>query len=245
MTADRYSKQMILPEFGDDGQQKLEDASVLVVGAGGLGSTILYNLAAAGVGTIGIADPDIVTANNLNRQFIHFEEDIGSLKVNSACRKLREFNSLINIIPHATALNKDNAYEIIAQYDVVAMAVNNNQAKMIINEACVELDIPFSDGNANGFVGTASFCVPHKDPCLACLYGTTQPADEAFGTVGSVVSTIAGMETTNIIQYLLGLPVPLEGKLLCYDASAASIETVTVEFQDNCPVCGAKAEPEE
>lgn len=242
MNSERYDKQIILPEFGDDGQDRLEDASVLIVGAGGLGSTLMYNLAAAGVGTIGIADPDIVSPSNLNRQYIHFEDDIGTLKVISAARKLRQFNSLINIIPHAVAINKDNAYETIAQYDIVALAADNTQAKMIVNEACVELGTPFVDGNANGFFGTVAFIRPGVTPCLACMYGTDRPPEEAYGSLGSVISTISSIEATAVIQYLLGLEVPMEGQLLYYDASKAEMEKVPITKNHQCPICGSSPE---
>lgn len=240
MYYDRYSRQIMIPEFGDDGQERLSDSSVLIIGAGGLGTTLMYHLAAAGIGTIGIADHDIVSISNLNRQYIHFEEDIGSLKVVSAARKLREFNSLINIIPHATAINKDNAYEIISQYDIVALAVDNAQARMIINAACVELGKPFVDGGVNGFLGTSVFVNPHVTPCLACLYGTELPPEEQFSSISSVVGTIASIEATSVLQYLLGIDIPLSGKLLYYDAKEAEFERIQIKFKDDCPICGGK-----
>ncbi|MDD6807388.1 MAG: HesA/MoeB/ThiF family protein [Oscillospiraceae bacterium] len=237
MYSDRYSRQIMIPEFGDDGQERLTDSSVLIIGAGGLGTTLMYHLAAAGIGTIGIADHDIVSASNLNRQYIHFEEDIGSLKVISASRKLRQFNSALNIIPHATAINKDNAYEIISQYDIVALAVDNAQARMIVNEACVELGKPFVDGGVNGFIGTSVFVNPHETPCLACLYGTDLPPEERFSSVSSVVGTIASIEATSVIQYLLGIDIPLSGKLLYYDAKEALFEKIPIEHKTDCPIC--------
>ncbi len=240
MYSDRYSRQIMIPEFGDDGQEKLTDSSVLIIGAGGLGTTLMYHLAAAGIGTIGIADHDIVSASNLNRQYIHFEDDIGSLKVISASRKLRQFNSSLNIIPHATAINKDNAYEIISQYDIVALAVDNAQARMIVNEACVELGKPFVDGGINGFIGTSVFVNPHETPCLACLYGTELPPEERFSSLSSVVGTIASIEATSVIQYLLGIDIPLSGKLLYYDAKEALFERIPIEHKADCPICGNK-----
>lgn len=240
MNSDRYSRQIILDQIGADGQEKLGEASVLVIGAGGLGTPLLYNLAAAGIGTIGIADNDIVSASNLNRQYIHFEEDIGTLKVMSAAKKLRQFNSSINIIPHATAINKDNAFEIISQYDVVALAVDNAQARMIVNEACVELSKPFADGGINGFVGTSIFIQPNVTPCLACLYGTDLPPEERFGALSSVAGTIASLEATSVIQYILGLEVPLSGKLLYYDGLTATTEKLDIHPKNDCPICGRK-----
>ena len=240
MNSDRFSRQIMLEQIGTDGQEKLAEASVLVIGAGGLGTPLLYCLAAAGVGTIGIADNDIVSTSNLNRQYIHFEDDIGTLKVMSAAKKLREFNSSINIIPHATAINKDNAYEIISQYDVVALAVDNAQARMIVNEACVELSKPFADGGINGFVGTSVFIQPNVTPCLACLYGTALPPEERFGAVSSIVGTISSLEATSVIQYILGMDVPLSGKLLYYNGLKAEIEKLDIHFNEECPVCGGK-----
>ena len=238
--SDRYSRQIMIPEFGEDGQEKLANASVLVIGAGGLGTSLIYNLAAAGVGTIGIADNDIVSLSNLNRQFIHFEEDIGGLKVVSAAKKIRQFNSSLQIVPYATAISKDNAYEIINEYDIVALAVDNAHARMIVNEACVELGIPFVDGGINGFIGTSVFINPHETPCLACLYGTELPPEENYSAVGSICSTIASIEATSVIQYILGLEVPLAGKLLYYDAHAASFEQLPLKFNKKCPICGGK-----
>lgn len=169
MNSERYSRQSMVQEFSGEGQQLLEDASVLVIGASSIGSTLMYNLASAGVGTIGVADHNIVGTSNLNA-FVHFEEDLGTLKVISATRKLKAYNSLINVIPHATAINKDNVYEIVSQYDIVVLAVNNPQTQMLVNEACVELDKPFVLGKTNGFIGTAGFILPHETPCLACFY---------------------------------------------------------------------------
>ena len=177
MNSERYSRQGMVPEFSGEGQQTLEDASVLIIGASSIGSTLMYNLASAGIGTIGVADHNIVGTSNLNAP-IHFEEDLGTLKVISATRKLKAYNSLINVIPHATAINKDNVYEIVSQYDIIVLAVNNPQTAMLVNEACVELDKPFVTGKTNGFIGTAGFVLPHETPCLACFYGEEMPPED-------------------------------------------------------------------
>ncbi|MBQ9066962.1 MAG: HesA/MoeB/ThiF family protein [Clostridia bacterium] len=245
MNSERYSKQASLPEFGDDGQNLLSDSSVLIIGAGGLGTTLLYDLTAAGIGTIGIADHEIVRIPNLNNQYIHFEDDIGTLKVISASRKLRQFNSMVNIIPHATAINKDNAYEIISQYDIVVLAVEDTQTKMIVNEACVELKKPFVEGGVSGFTGTAIFIEPGKTPCLSCLYGTAQPPEENNGAIGAVISTIASIEATCVLQYLLGMDVPLAGTLLCYDAKTATLEKTPIDRKENCPLCSTLEDDED
>lgn len=238
MNSERYSKQSVIPEIGDEGQDILSDSSVLVIGAGGLGTTLLYNLASAGIGTIGIADHEIVRVPNLNNQYIHFEDDIGSLKVSSATKKLRLYNSMINIIPHATAINRDNAVEVISQYDIVALAIEDTQAKMIVNEACVELGKPFVEGAINGFAGSVFFVKPHETPCLGCLYGTDFPPEENNGALGSVVSTISSLEATYVIQYLLGMDVPAAGSLIYYDAKKSTIEKTPIDKSDHCKICG-------
>lgn len=238
MNSDRYVRQTSIDDIGEAGQEKLSDASVLIIGAGGVGSTLMFDLVAAGVGTIGIADHEIVKISNLNRQFIHFEKDVGSLKVLSASRKLRKQNSEVNVIPHATAINKDNAYEIISQYDIVALAVDNAQARMIVNEACVELNKPLVDGAVNGHVGTSVFVLPHETPCLACLYGTELPPEEHFNAVSSIASTIGSLCATSVLQYLLGEEVPLAGHMLFYNAKEALFERNLLKFNEACPVCG-------
>ena len=238
MNFERYAKQMNIPEFGVDGQEKLEDASVLIIGAGGVGSTVMYALAAAGVGTIGIADPEIVKVDDLNRQFIHFEEDLGTLKVTSASRKLRQLNSLINVIPHAVAINKDNAYEIIAQYDIVALAVNSFQAKMIVNQACYETETPFVVGSVGPFCGTCAFVDPKTTPCLQCLYGTEFPPEDKFDSISSSNAAIGAVMADSIIQYLVNASSDMTGKFLYLDTRKAVMDVTPIVGKKNCPVCG-------
>lgn len=244
MNSERYSRQSLVSEFAGDGQQKLEDASVLVIGASSIGSTLLFNLASAGVGTIGVADHNIVGPANLNAP-IHFEEDLGTLKVISATRKLKAYNSLVNVIPHATAINKDNAYEIISQYDIVVLAVSTPQTAMLVNEACVELGKPFVIGKTNGFVGTAGFVLPHETPCLSCFYGKEIPPEDNFGSVSGVSSTIAALMSTAVLQYLLGAPVAMLGKLFIYNCEDASIEKVDMTHRHDCDICGPKSDFED
>lgn len=238
MNFERYAKQMNIPEFGVDGQEKLEDASVLIIGAGGVGSTVIYALAAAGVGTIGIADPEIVKVDDLNRQFIHFEEDLGTLKVTSASRKLRQFNSLINVIPHAVAINKDNAYEIIAQYDIVALAVNSFQAKIVVNQACYESGTPLVVGSVGEFCGTCAFIDPANTPCLQCLYGTEFPPEDKFASVSSTNAAIGAVMSDAIIQYLLSGSSSMAGQFLYLDTRIAKMEVTPIVGIDTCPICG-------
>lgn len=241
MNSERYSRQDMVPEFSGDGQQNLEDASVLVIGAGAIGSTLLYNLASAGVGTIGVADQNIVGLSDLNA-YIHFEEDLGTLKALSATRKLRAYNSLVNVIPHDTAINKDNAYEIISQYDIVVLAVSNPQTVLLVNEACAELDKPFVHGKTNGFIGTVGLIVPHETPCLSCFYGEEIPPEDNYGSVSGVSSLIASLMSTAVLQYLLGAPVAMKGKLFIYNCADATIEKILLEHRHDCSICGEKAD---
>ena len=238
MNSERYSRQSMVQEFSGEGQQLLEDASVLVIGASSIGSTLMYNLASAGVGTIGVADHNIVGTSNLNA-FVHFEEDLGTLKVISATRKLKAYNSLINVIPHATAINKDNVYEIVSQYDIVVLA------QMLVNEACVELDKPFVLGKTNGFIGTAGFILPHETPCLACFYGEEMPPEDNYGSVSGVSSIIASLMSTSVLQYLLGAPVAMKGKLFIYNCENATIDKIDLTHRHDCSVCGAKEEADD
>ncbi len=244
MNSERYSRQGMVPEFSNGGQEKLEDASVLIIGASSIGSTLMYNLASAGVGTIGVADHNIVGVSNLNAP-IHFEEDQGTLKVVSATRKLKAYNSLINVIPHATAIHKGNAYEIISQYDIVALAINNPQTQMLVNEACVELGKPFVAGKTNGFIGTAGFILPHETPCLSCFYGKEMPPEDNYGSVSGVSSAIAAFMSTSILQYLLDVPVAMQGKLFIYNCENATIDKIELTHRHDCAICGPKSDFED
>lgn len=244
MNSERYSRQAMIPEFADDGQQLLDDASVLIIGANTIGSTLLFNLASAGIGTLGVADHNIVGPANLNAS-IHFEDDLGTLKVISATRKLKAYNSMINVIPHATAINKDNAYEIISQYDIVALAVNNPQTAMLVNEACVELGKPFVYGKSNGSAGTTGFVLPHETPCLACFYGKELPPEDNFGSCSGVSSSLGALMSTAILQYLLGMPVAMQGKLFIYDSLSATIEKIDLTHRHDCSICGPKSDFED
>ena len=136
------------------------------------------------------------------------------------------YNSLINVIPHATAIDKDNVYEIVSQYDIVLLAVNNPQTAMLVNEACVDLDKPFVYGKTNGFIGTAGFILPHETPCLACFYGEEIPPEDNYGSVSGVSSTIASLMSTSVLQYLLGAPVAMKGKLFIYNCENATIDKI-------------------
>lgn len=246
MNSERYQRQACIPEIGEEGQAKLADSSVLVIGVGGLGTTVLYTLAGAGVGTIGLADHEIVKNSNLNRQFIHFEKDVGSLKVTSAARKLKSYNSDINIIPIDVAINKDNVYEIISQYDIVVLAVDNAAVKMLVNNACVELNKPLVDGSVNAFVGAVTFVEPHKTPCLACLYGGKElPPEEHFSSLSPVVSSIASLQATTVLQHLLGLNNPLYGQIATINAMTAEYDKTPLVLDPDCPVCSKTPEEHE
>ncbi len=239
MNSERYVRQTMFSALGQDAQNTLEDSSVLVIGAGGVGTTLLCDLASMGIGTIGLADHEIIKLSNLNRQFLYTEAEVGSLKVQAAAKKLRAYNSDINIIPHETAINKDNAYEIISQYDMVALAVDNAQCYMLVNEACVELGKPFVYGATNGKIGSCCVIEPGKTPCLACLFGTELPPEEHFASLAPVVSTIGSIAAACIGQKLLGKEVPLSGKLLVFDAQYMTFDITDLTQKEDCPICGS------
>ncbi|MCL2809081.1 MAG: HesA/MoeB/ThiF family protein [Treponema sp.] len=240
---ERYINQINIPQIGSEGQEKLGMSSVLVVGAGGLGCPIITYLASAGVGRIGILDSDTVALSNLNRQFLHNTNDIGKLKTDSAKEKISGLNNEIKIETYDIHLNESNAANIFNGYDIVLGAVDSYETRFFINKACVTLSIPYIDGGINGFNGCVLFSNPPDTPCLKCIYPETSAEKKTIGvrnTTG-VLGTTAGATGTiqaNIaLIYLLGLPNPLENKLLLYDGLRINIDHIEIKRNENCPVC--------
>jgi molybdopterin/thiamine biosynthesis adenylyltransferase/rhodanese-related sulfurtransferase len=176
---DRYSRHLILPEVGEAGQQKLMDAKILVIGAGGLGSPALLYLAAAGVGTIGIVDSDVVEANNLQRQVVHNTDRIGQLKAESAKETMTKLNPDVNVVVHAFRIDSSNAHELISQYDLVVDGCDNFDTRYVVNDAAVDLRVPVVHGSIFRFEGMASTFVPYEGPCYRCLYPEAPPPELA------------------------------------------------------------------
>jgi len=237
----RYQRQLLLPQVGKGGQEKLSAAKVLVIGAGGLGSSILYYLAAAGVGRLGIVDADVVDLTNLQRQILHWEQDIGKEKVTSAREKLQRFNSCIDLLAYPIFFDLRAARELISQYDLVLSAVDNMQTRDTINQGCIELGKTWIDGAVRSFSGVVTTFSPPCGPCFRCLYPKASPKSEKpipiMGTLPGVIGTLQAQEA---IKLILDIGTALIGKLLVYDALEARFEQVGVVANPDCTFCMAK-----
>ena len=239
----RYSRHLIMPEVGLKGQEKLKDTRVLCVGTGGLGSPLSVYLAAAGVGTIGLVDFDVVDESNLQRQIVHGTSDVGKRKVVSARESLAEINPNVNVELHETRLTSENALEILESYDLVADGTDNFPTRYLVNDACVMLGKPNAYGSIFRFEGQASvFCHP-DGPCYRCLYPEPPPPGLvpscAEGGVLGILPGIVGLiQATEVIKLALGIGEPLVGRLLLYDALAMRYREMKVRKDPACPVCG-------
>ena len=239
----RYSRQLILREVGGEGQRKLQQAKVLVIGAGGLGSAAAFYLAAAGVGRLGIVDPDAVELSNLQRQILHATADLGKPKVDSARRALTALNPDTEVMPHPVRLNPENIAEVIAAYDLAIDGTDNFPARYLINDACVLARKPLSHGSVLGFEGQAMTILPGQGPCYRCLYEQSPPPGLApscqeAGVLGAVPGVIGLVQATEAIKWILGKGKLLVGRLLLYNALEMEFRQVKVRRRADCPVCG-------
>lgn len=238
MSGGRFERQMLLPQIGESGQARLSAASALVVGCGGLGSTLLYDLCGVGVGRIGFCDGDVVSLNNLNRQFLHTPADIGRSKAQSAFEKLQAFAPELALEPHEFALTPETAAKLIPRYDVVLLAVDSIQSRLIANRACVSARVPLVDAGIHGMAGSVYTYRPGKTACLACYYGDNPTMPSApIPSFAPVVSAISSLEAHCAVNLLLGLPNPTDGRMLLYDGSTMTTEFVPIGKHPNCPVC--------
>jgi len=250
MTAEqreRYSRHLLLPEVGMEGQQKLLDARVLLLGAGGLGSPAALYLAAAGVGTLGIVDNDEVDLSNLQRQVIHSSERIGVSKVDSAEQTINALNPDVNVEKYPVRLGPDNIVEIISGYDIVVDGLDNFPTRYLLNDASVRLGIPVVSAAILGFEGQLSVFKPYDGPCYRCLFPVPPPAElapscGANGVLGVLPGTMGLLQATEVIKLILGEGDPLIGRLLMYDALAATTTEVKVRRDPNCPICSREPE---
>jgi molybdopterin/thiamine biosynthesis adenylyltransferase/rhodanese-related sulfurtransferase len=242
----RYSRHLLIPEVGEEGQRKLLDAKVLLVGAGGLGSPAALYLAAAGVGTIGVVDDDVVDDSNLQRQVLHTTDRVGELKVESARRAIEALNPDVNVVAHVTRLDKDNVLEIFAQYDVILDGTDNFATRYLINDACVLLNKPNAHGSIFRFEGQATTFVPGEGPCYRCLFPTPPPPELApscaeAGVLGLLPGIIGIIQATEVVKLILGIGEPLIGRLLTYDALAMEFRELRLSRDPDCPMCGPSA----
>jgi len=240
---DRYSRQIIIPQIGSEGQKKLARSSVFVAGAGGLGSPALTYLAAAGVGRIGLIDSDTAALSNLNRQFLHNTGDIGRLKAESAGEKLSRLNNKIEIKTFSDRITKENAKNFFSGYDLILGAVDSFETRFVINKACVSLNIPYIDGGINGFSGCVLFSNPPRTPCLNCVFPPaalavkTSAKKETQGALGTTAGITGTIEANIALLYLLDLPNPVENKLLLYDGLRMSFDLIDIKRNEKCDVC--------
>jgi len=239
---ERYSRHLLIPEIGTDGQQKLLDAKVLLLGAGGLGSPTALYLAAAGVGTLGIVDDDEVDLSNLQRQVIHSTQRIGIPKVDSAEESIHALNPDVNVVKYPVRLDASNIMEIISGYDVIVDGVDNFPTRYLLNDATVRLKIPVVSASILGFDGQLSVFKPYDGPCYRCLFREPPPAElapscGANGVLGVLPGTMGLLQATEVVKLVLGIGDPAIGRLLLYDALSATLSEVKVHRDPDCPIC--------
>jgi molybdopterin/thiamine biosynthesis adenylyltransferase/rhodanese-related sulfurtransferase len=243
----RYSRHFLLPEVGVEGQQKLLDAKVLLLGAGGLGSPTAFYLAAAGVGTLGIVDDDTVDVSNLQRQIIHTTDRVGMAKVDSAEKAINDLNPDIVVRKYETRLDATNIVDIIKDYDIVVDGVDNFPTRYLLNDATVRLKIPVVSAAILGFEGQLSVFAPYDGPCYRCLFRQPPPAElapscGANGVLGVLPGTMGLLQATEVIKLIIGEGDPLIGRLLIYDALGATTTELKVRRDPECPICSRPPE---
>ena len=239
----RYSRHFLLPEVGEDGQAKLLQAKVLMIGAGGLGSPSAYYLAAAGVGTIGIIDNDVVDISNLQRQILHANDRVGMPKVESAKKTLEGLNPDVKVIPYQAKLTSENVMGIIKDYDLVVDGCDNFPTRYLVNDACVLAGKPNVHGSIFQFEGQATVFYPGKGPCYRCLYPEPPPAELApscaeAGVLGVLPGLVGVIEALEAVKIILGKGETLVGRLLHFNTLTMEINTLKLRRDPNCPLCG-------
>ncbi|MGH2613755.1 MAG: molybdopterin-synthase adenylyltransferase MoeB [Thermomicrobiales bacterium] len=242
----RYSRHLLIPEVGEEGQRKLLDAKVLLVGAGGLGSPAALYLAAAGVGTLGIVDADVVDDSNLQRQVVHTTDRLGLPKVESARLAIEALNPDVTVVKHETRLDQSNVLEIFADYDVILDGTDNFATRYLINDATVLLNKPNVHGSIFRFEGQATTFIPYEGPCYRCLFPTPPPPELApscaeAGVLGLLPGTIGMIQATETAKLILGIGEPLVGRLLTYDALDMEFRELHLSRDPECPMCGPGA----
>ncbi|HZT65606.1 MAG TPA: molybdopterin-synthase adenylyltransferase MoeB [Acidimicrobiales bacterium] len=242
----RYHRHLLLPEVGEAGQQKLLDSKVLLLGAGGLGSPSALYLAAAGVGTIGIIDMDVVDASNLQRQILHNLDRVGERKVDSAKKTLTAMNPDVNVVTYDVRLGADNILDIFDGYDVIVDGTDNFPTRYLVNDASLVKRIPVVHGSIFRFEGQATVFAPYEGPCYRCMIPEPPPAELApscseAGVLGVLCGIVGSIQAMEAVKLLLGLGDPLIGRLLAYDSLEESFRTFKVRRDPNCPACGENA----
>jgi len=234
---ERYDRQIMIRGFGEEGQEKLKKAKVVVAGGGGLGSPSSIYLAAAGVGTIRIVDHDKVELSNLNRQVLHWDRDLGRNKVDSAAEKLEQLNRGVKIEAIEETINEDNVSKLTAGFDVIVDAMDNLPTRYLLNKAAVEHRIPFIHGAVYGLEGRAMTIIPGETACLRCVYRGLIP-QEKFPVIGVAPAVIGCIQATEVIKYITGIGKLLTNRLLVYDGLSMQFIELTVKRDPDCEHCG-------
>ncbi|HTN51205.1 MAG TPA: molybdopterin-synthase adenylyltransferase MoeB [Anaeromyxobacter sp.] len=245
---ERYRRHLVIPEVGEEGQAKLLAARVLLIGVGGLGSPAALYLAAAGVGTLGIVDADVVDLSNLQRQVIHSTRTLGRPKVDSAAETLRTLNPDVKVVPYQLRLTRENALEVMRGFDVVVDGGDNFPTRYLVNDAAVILGVPVVHGSVYRFEGQVTTFWPGKGPCYRCLYPEPPPADAApscaeAGVLGVLPGVMGLLQANEVVKIVLGKGTPLTGRLLTYDALETRFQVLRLRRDPECPVCRPGAEP--
>lgn len=248
----RYARQVVLPEVGASGQERLRTSSVLVVGAGGLGSPVLYYLAAAGVGRLGIADPDAVALSDLHRQILYATPDIGRPKADAAAERLRALNPDVSVVAHRVRVDEGNVDGLVGGYDLVVDAPDNVATRCLVNDACWRAGKPLVEAAVQGFSGMVMTIVPGKTACYRCLH-PNPPRDGAAagekaaptaadtGIMGMVPGVMGSLQALEAVKVLLGIGAPLGGRVLFFDGLDVAFDEMRLERNPDCPVCGTGA----
>lgn len=237
---ERYDRQIMIAEIGPEGQEKLKRSRVLIAGAGGLGSPIAIYLTAAGIGAIRVVDHDQVALSNLNRQILHWEDDVGRNKVDSARTKLRNLNSAVEVQAMVETITENNISELVEGCDVIVDAMDNLPTRYVLNRCAVEKKIPFFHGAVNGFEGRVMTVIPGETACLRCMYRGLVP-QEKFPVIGVTPAVIGSIQATEVIKYLVGIGKLLTNRLLIYDGLKVSFSEFRLNRNPNCDHCGSLA----
>ncbi len=241
----RYSRHIILSEVGGKGQKKIGDAKVLIVGAGGLGAPLALYLAAAGVGTLGIADADVVDLTNLQRQIIHHTADVGQSKVKSATDKVGALNPDVKVIPYQKYINPGNALQIFGEYDVIVDGTDNFPAKFLINDAAFFANKPLVHGGILRFEGQLFTIVPKESACYRCVFPAPPPLGvvpscQEAGVLGALAGFIGTLQGTEVLKLILGIGSLLTNRILNYSALTTRFREIKIQRNPDCPLCGTK-----